>query len=195
MVEIDIVPFNEFNAPGARLRDLFPERIINDVILIQGKDAKKRAQACKSRLISLNREFDQSLGNSKHAIIITDAAVPLLSTGHQAVAAWHVWYKGLLISSDWQAGGLALSNDTETFAIAGGFSALSDLVDLSDIEEIHVFSDSTNAIKHALDPSIHSAQESALETLFLITPWIERNNNCIFFHYVPDSADYVFEPH
>ena len=69
LVEIDVVPFNEFNAPGTRLRDLFPEHIVNDVVLIKGKNAKERAQARKSRLISLNREFDQSLGNSVRATL------------------------------------------------------------------------------------------------------------------------------
>ena len=123
-IGVNIYPYNEFNALGSYLLDRFPECIIKDMVLIQGKNAKERAEARKSRLISLNRDYDRSLGHSKHAVIITDTAVPLLSTGYQAVAAWNIWHKGSCISEDWQARGLAISDDTETFAIASAFSAL-----------------------------------------------------------------------
>ena len=194
-IGVNIYPYNGYNALGSCLLDRFPECIIKDVVLIQGKNAKERAEARKSRLISLNRDYDRSLGHSRHAVIVTDAAVPLLSTRHQAVAAWNVWHKGSCISEDWQAGGLAISDDTETFAIAGAFSALASEMDINNVDEIHVFTDSTTAIRQSLDPSIHSAQECALEILFLITPWVEQGNKRIHFHHVPDSEDYMFMPH
>ena len=161
--------------------------------MLKVTNAKERTEARKNRLISLNRDYDRSLGHPRHAVIITDAAVPLLSTGHQAVAAWNVWHRGSCISEDWQAGGLAISDDTETFAIAGAFSALASEMDINDVDEIHVFMDSTTAIRQSLDPSIHSAQEYALEILFLITPWVEQGNKRIHFHHVPDSEDYMFK--
>ena len=65
-------------------------------------------------------------------------------------------------------------------------------MDINDVDEIHVFTDSTTAIRQSLDPSIHSAQECALEILFLITPWVEEGNKRIHFHHVPDSEDYMF---
>ena len=47
-----------------------------------------------------------------------------------------------------------------------------------------------------LDPSIHSAQLYALESLSVLSLWIEENNNHrIFLHHVPDCEDYVFKPH
>ena len=56
--------------------------------------------------------------------------------------------------------------------------------------------DSTNAIHHSIDPSIHSAQSSAITMLSVLTPWMEENNNHrIIFHHVPDCEDYVFKPH
>ena len=70
------------------------------------------------------RKERRSLGHSRHVVIVTDAAVPPLSTGYQAVVAWIVWHKGSCILEDWQAGGFAISDDTETFAIASAFSAL-----------------------------------------------------------------------
>ena len=46
-----------------------------------------------------------------------------------------------------------------------------------------------------LDPSIHSAQLYALESLGVLFPWMEENaNHRIFLHHVPDCEDYVFEP-
>ena len=130
-----------------------------------------------------------------HAVIVTDAAVLLLSTRYQAVAAWNIWHKDSCISEDWQAGGLAILDDTETFAIAGAFSALASEMDINDVDEIHVFTDSMTAIRQLVDPSIHSAQECALEILFLITPWVEQGDKWIHFHHVPDSEDYMFMPH
>ena len=97
---INIYPYNNYNAPGSCLLDRFPECIIKDIVPIQGKDAKECAEARKSHLISLNYEYDWSLGHSRHAVIITDAAVPLLSTGYQAVAAWSIWHKGTCLSED-----------------------------------------------------------------------------------------------
>ena len=47
-----------------------------------------------------------------------------------------------------------------------------------------------------LDPSIHSAQLYVLESLCVLSPWMEENaNHRIFLHYVPDCKDYAFEPH
>jgi len=82
-------------------------------------------------------------------------------------------------------------------AIGGALSALSDVLDsINGIEEIHIYSDSIYVLHHMLDPSIHSAQLYALESLSVLFPWMEENaNHRIFLHHVPDCKDYVFEPH
>jgi len=87
LVLVDVFPFNEFNAPGNRLLDRFPDRVIYDITLIEGKNAKERAKAREVRLASLNEMFDYSSKSDKCAVLVTDASVPLLSTGKQAVAA------------------------------------------------------------------------------------------------------------
>ena len=134
------------------------------------KNAKERAKAKEKHLMSLNKAFDASSNLNTHAAIVADASVLLLHTGHQAVAAWSVWHTGQY-TEDWKSNRLSTSDDTETAAIAGAFGTLADTVDpIHDMEEIHVFSDSTNAIKHSLDPSIHSAQCYALEILYTLTP-------------------------
>jgi len=196
LVSVDILPFNEFNAPGNHLLDRFSDRVIYDISLIEGKNAKKRAKAREVRLTSLNETFEYSSKSDRCGVLITDASVPLLSTGKQAVAAWHVWHLDNF-TSDFCASGLATSDNTETLAIAGALGGLVDFVDsISDIEEIHVFSDSTNALYHSIDPSIHSAQLSAITTLSILTLWIEENDkHRIIFHHVPNCEDYVFKPH
>ena len=100
------------------------------------------------------------------------------------------------MSLDWQSGGLATSNDAETATIAGGFSHLCDHVNIDNFKEIHIFLNSINAIWQVLDASPHSAQLSALELLFNLRPWMEsKTTTSIVLHHVPDSVDYVFEPH
>jgi len=182
--------------PGYRLTDTCPDCIIQDIVLIQGKTAKDRAKAREARLMTLNQSFARSSTSDSCITIITDASVPLLSTGYQAVAAWHTWHTDHYFEN-FRSGGLAISNDAETNAIEGALSALSDVFDsISDIEEIHIYSDSTYALHHMLDPSIHSAQLYVLESLSVLFPWMEENaNHRIFLHHVPDCEDYVFEPH
>ena len=87
LVSVDVLPFNEFNAPGNRLLDRFPDRVIYDISLIEGKNAKERAKAREVRLTSINETFEYSSKSDKCGVLITDASVPLLSTGKQAVAA------------------------------------------------------------------------------------------------------------
>jgi len=117
LVSVDVLPFNEFNTSGNCLLDRFPDRIIYDITLIEDKNAKERAKAREVHLASLNETFDYSSKSDKCTVLITDASVPLLSTGKQAVAGWHVWHSDQFTSS-FCAGGLATSDDTETLVIA-----------------------------------------------------------------------------
>jgi len=101
--------------------------------------------------------------------IVTDASVPLLSTGYQAIVVWHTWHSDHY-DENFRSGRLAVSNNTETNAIRGALKALSDSFDsISDIDKIHIYSDSTYALHHMLDPSIHSAQLYALELLSVLS--------------------------
>ena len=70
IAEVRVIPFNDHNALGSCLPDRFLKCILKDVVLIQGKNAKERAKARKSRLITLNCEYDRSLGHSRHAVIV-----------------------------------------------------------------------------------------------------------------------------
>jgi len=87
LVDVFVLPYNKYNAPGYRLTDTCPDRIIQDIVLIQGKMAKDRAKAREARLMTLNQSFACSSTSNSCIAIITDASVPLLSTGYQAIAA------------------------------------------------------------------------------------------------------------
>jgi len=193
LVTVDALQCNEFNAlENCR----FPDRIIYDITLIESKNAKERAKAQEVCLTSLNKTFDYFSKSKKCGVLITDASVLLLSTDKQAVVAWHVWHSDQF-TSDFCAGGLATSDDTETLTITGALGNLVDFIDsISEIEEIHVFLDSINAIHHLIDPSIHSAQSSVIIILSILTPWMKENDNHrIIFHYVLNYEDYVFKPY
>jgi len=137
---------------------------------ISSKNAKEQAKAKEKCLMSLNKAFNFSSNLDTHEAIVADTSVPLLHTGHQAIAAWSVWHTGHY-TEDWRSNGLSMSDNTETVAITGALGTLADTVDsILNMKEIHVFSDFTNAIKHSLDPSIHSVQCYALEILSILTP-------------------------
>ena len=189
LVDVFVLSYNKYNVPGHHLTDTCPERITHDIVLIQGKTAKDRAKAREAHLMALKQSFAHSSTSDSCIAIVTNASVSLLSTGYQAVAAWHTWHSDHY-DENFRSIGLEVSNDAETNAIGGAFRALSNSFDsISDIDEIHIYSDSTYALHHMLDPSIHSAQLYVLESLSVLSPWMEENaNHRLLLHH-------VFEPH
>ena len=196
LVDVFVLPYNKYNVLGHCLADTCPECIIHDIVLIQGKTAKDRAKAREAHLMTLKQSFAHSSTSDSCITIVTDASVPLLSTGYQAVAAWHTWHSDHY-DKNFRSDRLAVSNDAETNAIGEAFRALWNSFDsISDINEIHIYSDSIYALHHILDPSIHSAQLYMLESLGILSSWMEKNaNHRLFLHYVPDCKDYVLKPH
>jgi len=106
--------------------------------------------------MNLKQSFAHSSTSDSCITIVTDAFVLLLSTGYQAVVAWHTWHSDHYVEN-FRSGGLAISHDAEMNAIGGVLKALSDSFNsISDINEIHIYLDSTYALHHILDPTIHS---------------------------------------
>jgi len=196
LVNVFVLPYNKYNAPGHHFTGTCPKRITHDIVLIQGKTAKNRAKAREACLMTLKQSFAHTSTSDSCITIVTDASVPLLSTGYQAVAAWHIWHSDHY-DENFRSSGLAVSNDAEMNAIGGALSALSNSFNsISDVDEIHIYSDSTYALQHMLDPSIHSVQLYALELLGILSPWMEENaNHRIFLHHVSNCEDYMFKPH
>jgi hypothetical protein len=91
----------------------------------------------------------------------------------QAVACWRIWHNGNF-TEDWQAVSLCTSDDAELHAIAGGASAIREY-NLDEIQEIHIYSDSTNALNLAFDASHHSGQIESLTIIETLAPWLEES--------------------
>jgi len=124
LVDVFVLPYNKYNAPGHRLTDTCPKCIIHDITLIQGKTAKDRAKAREARLMTLKLSFAQSSTSGSCIVIVTDVSVPFLSTGHQAIAAWHTWHSDHY-DENFRSSRLATSNNAEMNAIGGALKVLS----------------------------------------------------------------------
>ena len=169
LVDIFVLPYNKYNAPGCHLTDICSKCIIHDIVLIHSKTAKDRAKARKAHLLTSNQSFGHS-STSSCIVIITDASVPQLSTRYQAIAAWHIWHLDYYVG-DFRSSELATSNDAEMNTIRGALKALSEKFNsISDIEEIHIYLDSMHVLHYALDSSIYSAQLYALKSLEVLFP-------------------------
>jgi ribonuclease HI len=100
--------------------------------------------------------------------IVTDMSTPSLPL--QSVAAFHLWHEGDLYNN-WSAAGLATSDDAELQAIADGIHQAYN-VGLEDVQQVHVFSDSANALRLTMDMSHHLGQCLSLSICKVLVPWL-----------------------
>jgi hypothetical protein len=90
---------------------------------------------------------------------------------------------------DWSAAGFATSDNTELRAIVNGIHQAYN-VDLEDIHQVHVFSDSMNALHLTMDMSHHSGQHLSLSICKVLVPWLQRHpNNSVHFHHITAGMD------
>jgi hypothetical protein len=78
----------------------------------------------------------------------------------QSVMAFCLWHEGDLYGN-WSAASLAMSDNAELQAIVDGICQAYD-VGLEDVQQVHVFSDSTNALRLTMDMSHHLGQHLSL---------------------------------
>jgi hypothetical protein len=91
--------------------------------------------------------------------------------------------------TDWRSAGLSTSNDTELQAIAAGVDQAYD-IGLEDIRQVHVFSDSTNALRLFMDASHHSGQPASLAICQLLVPWLKQHaNNSVHLHHITPGVE------
>jgi hypothetical protein len=119
------------------------------------KDHKK---FMADRINLLRGSVDAASHSPQHICIITDASNPPLPL--QSVAAFRLWHEGDLYD-DWSAAGLSTSDDAELRAIADRVRQAYN-IGLEDVRQIHVFSDSANALRLTMDASHHSGQHTSL---------------------------------
>jgi hypothetical protein len=100
--------------------------------------------------------------------IVTDMSTPPLPL--QSVAAFCLWHEGDLCD-DWSVADLATSDNTKLQAIADGICQAYD-VGLVDVQQVHVFSDSSNMLCLTMDASHHSGQHLSLSICKVLVPWL-----------------------
>jgi hypothetical protein len=91
--------------------------------------------------------------------------------------------------TDWRAAGLSMSDDTELQAIAAGVDQAYD-IGLENVCQVHVFSDSTNALRLCMDTSHHSGQPASLTICRLLVPWLKQHaNNTVHLHHITPGVE------
>jgi hypothetical protein len=118
--------------------------------------------------------------------IVTDMSTPPLPL--QSVVAFRLWHEGDLYDN-WSAVGLSTSDDAELRAIADRVCQAYN-VGLEDVRQVHVFSDSANALRLTMNVSDHSGQHSSLSICKVLVPWLRHHpNNCVHFHHITAGVE------
>jgi hypothetical protein len=138
------------------------------------------------RINLLRGSVDAASHSPQRICIVTDTSTPPLPL--QSVAAFCLWHEGDLYD-DWSVAGLSTSNNAELRAIADRVCQ-SYNVGLEDVRQVHVFSDSANALRLTMDVSHHSGQHSSLSICKVLVPWLQHHpNNCIHFHHTTPGVE------
>jgi hypothetical protein len=102
--------------------------------------------------------------------------------------AFRLWHEGDLYD-DWSAAGLSMSDNAELQAITDGVCQAYN-IGLEDVRPVHVFSDSTNALRLTMDVSHHLGQHASLSICKVLVPWLLHHpNNCVHFHHITPGVE------
>jgi hypothetical protein len=183
---VDLDPVHRFAQPSLRPRDLFPRRIVLDIVKPPAKADKDHKEFMAERSRHLACKVDAASHSPQRVCIVTDASMPPLPL--QSVAAYRVWQEGDLYT-DWRSAGLSTSDDAELQAIVAGVDQAYD-IGLKDVRQVHVFSDSTNALCLCMDASHHSGQPASLAICWLLVPWLKQHaNNSVHLHHITPGVE------
>jgi hypothetical protein len=183
---LDLDPVNKFNHPGLRPKDLYHGHIIYDIVSPPPKTDKDHKKFMGDRINLLRSSVDVASHSPQCTCIVTDTSSPSLPL--QSVVAFRLWHEGDLYDN-WSAAGLSMPDDTELQAIADGVHQAYD-VGLEDVRQVHVFSDSTNALCLTMDMSHHLEQRSSLSICKVLVPWLRHQaNNCVHFHHITPGVE------
>jgi hypothetical protein len=167
---LDLDPVNRFNQPGLHPKDLFHRRIAYDIVSSPPKTDKDHKKFMANWINLLHGSVNAASHSPQHICIVTDTSNPSLPL--QSVMAFCLWHEGDLYD-DWSAASLAISDNTELQAIADGIHQAYD-VDLEHVHQVHVFSDSANALCLTMDVSHHLGQHSSLSICKVLVPWLQH---------------------
>ena len=95
---MNIMPFNAYNCPGLRVRDLFADRLTCKFSLVGGKSKEECVKALQACRKVLEVAFHEASSTPDSVAMVCNALVPLLHSSLQAIAAWDVWKEGRCIA-------------------------------------------------------------------------------------------------
>jgi hypothetical protein len=174
------------NQPGLRPKDLYHGCIIYDIVSPPPKTDKDHKKFMADQINLLCGSVDAASHSPQCICIITDTST--LSLPLQSVVAFRLWHEGDLYD-DWSAAGLSMSDDAELRAIADGVCQAYN-VGLEDVQQIHVFSNSANALRLTVDVYHHLGQHLSLSICKVLVPWLWHHpNNCVQFHHITPGVE------
>jgi hypothetical protein len=177
---LDLDPVNRFNQPGLRPKDLYHRRIVYDIVSSPRKTDKDHKKFMADRINLLHGSINAASHSPQRICIVTDVSTPSLPL--QSVTAFHLWHEGDLYDN-WSAAGLVTTDNAKLWAIADGICQAYDL-GLEDVHQVHVFSDSVNALHLTMDMSHHLGQHLSLSICKVLVPWLQHHpNNSVHFHH------------
>jgi hypothetical protein len=183
---LDLDPVNRFNQPGLRPKDLYHECIVYDIVSSPPKMDKDHKKFMADQINLLHGSVNAASHSPQRICIVTDVSTPSLPL--QSVAAFHLWHEGDLYDN-LSAASLATSDDTKLQAITDGICQAYN-VGLEVVHQVHVFSDSANALCLTMDVSHHSGQHSSLSICKVLVPWLQHHpNNSVHFHHITAGVE------
>jgi hypothetical protein len=183
---LDLDPVNRFNQPGLRPKDLYHGRIIYDIVSSPPKMDKDHKKFMADRINLLCGSVNAVSHSPQRICIVTDASTPSLPL--QSVMAFRLWHEGELYDN-WSAAGLSTSDDAELRAIADRVCQAYD-DGLEDVQRVHVFSNSANALHLTMETSHHLGQHLSLSICKVLVPWFRHHpNNCVHFHHITPGVE------
>jgi hypothetical protein len=150
----------------------------------------KRTRTIRNSWLTKSNLLCGSVDAASHSpqriCIVTDASNPSLPL--QSVAAFRLWHVGDLYD-DWSAASLSTSDNAELQAITDGVHQAYN-VGFEDVRQVHVFSDSANALCLTMDVSHHSGQHMSLSICKVLVLWLQHHpNNCVHFHHITPGVE------
>jgi hypothetical protein len=183
---LDLDPVNRFNQPGLHPKDLYHGRIVYDIVSSPPNTDKDHKKFMADQINLLCGSLDAASHSPQHICIVTDTSTPPLPL--QSVAAFRLWHEGDLYDN-WPAASLSTSDDAELQAIADGVCQAYN-VGLEDVQQVHIFSNSANALRLTMDVSHHPGQYSSLSICRVLVPWLRHHpNNCVHFHHITPGVE------
>jgi Reverse transcriptase (RNA-dependent DNA polymerase)/Reverse transcriptase-like len=160
-------PFGPDSAPGSRVLDVFPSRVIVRWSL---SSSDEDAAAFRTEL---DGAWAAACVDPTCTVVSADASVPV-EANLQAVACALVFWQGMQVRRVVTAAGKCTPEEVECFSLQIGISAA-----LSQgCSQLVVFSDSASAVETLLDPVPHSGQVFSLDACKAVRPWLAGDEAC-----------------